>query len=383
MNSKSSLEKDRPYRVLQKLFARHPIGAPDTDTFIEILKFYYEPEEAHLATHMTWDLEPEEVIAKRAGMSLDEASRLLTTMASKFFIRGIKRPDGVRVFRLLYILPGLYETPFVVRQPSPDLDRLGDLWEKYFAEAQGREMHSGSIQLVRALPAIEAPKDQVLPYEDAVQIVQKASFANLMPCACRQAARNCDDPLDVCMVLSDEFRGGDVPGEVVLDPTQMVDGPPRVRPVSVDEAVETLKRAEKAGLVHCTMNVKGDSWLICNCCRHACHGLRGITQLDIPHAVAPSSYWAVVDEDLCNGCAVCVERCQVDAIRMRNDDIAEVDYERCLGCGICISECPPEALRLEKRDDRIFTPATDAHELFVMLGASKGRPYPVHQHPHA
>ena len=37
MNSKSSLEKDRPYQVLQKLFARHPLGAPDTDTFIEIL----------------------------------------------------------------------------------------------------------------------------------------------------------------------------------------------------------------------------------------------------------------------------------------------------------------------------------------------------------
>ncbi len=382
MSHQISLEKDKPYRALQQLFARHPIGAPDTDTFIEILKFYYEPEEAHLAAHMTWDLEPEEVIAKRAGMSLDEASRHLTTMASKFFIRGIKRPDGVRVFRLLYILPGLYETPFALRQPSPDLDRLGDLWEKYFLEGQGREMHGGSTPLVRALPAIEAPKDQVLPYEDAVQIVQKASFINLLPCPCRQAARNCDDPLEVCMVLGDDFRGGDVPGQAVLEPTQMVGGPPRVRQVPVDEAVETLKRAEKAGLVHTTMNTKEDNWLICACCRHACHALRGITQLDIPHAVAPSSYWAVVDEDLCDGCAACVERCQVDAIRMRDDNIAELDYERCLGCGICTSQCAPEALRLEKRDDRIFTPATDAQELFVMIGASKGRPYPVHQHPH-
>jgi hypothetical protein len=293
MSHKASLEKDKPYRQLQKVFAGHPIGAPHTETFIEILKFCYEAEEAHLAAHMTWDLEPEEVIAKRAGMSLDEASRLLTTMASKFFIRGIKRPDGVRVFRLLYILPGLYETPFAVRQPSPDLDRLGDLWERYFAEAMGREMHSGSIQLARALPAIEAPKDQVLPYEDAVQIVQKASFVNLVPCACRQAARNCDDPLDVCMILGDDFRG-DVPGEAVLDQTQMVDGPPRVRQLSVDEAVETLKRGEEVGLVHCSLNTKEDHWLICACCRHACHALRGTTQLDIPHAVAPSSYWAVV-----------------------------------------------------------------------------------------
>jgi Pyruvate/2-oxoacid:ferredoxin oxidoreductase delta subunit len=162
----------------------------------------------------------------------------------------------------------------------------------------------------------------------------------------------------------------------------MVDGPPRVRRVSVDEAVEALKRAEKAGLVHCTLNVKGDSWLICNCCRHACHGLRGITQLDIPHAVAPSSYWAVVDDNLCNGCRACVDRCQVDAVEINENMVAQIDYERCLGCGVCTFVCAPEALRLEKRDDRIFTPAADARELLVMRGVSKGRPYPVHHHQH-
>jgi hypothetical protein len=132
MSSKAWLEMDKPYRALQKRFARHPLGAPDTDTFMEILKFCYEPEEAHLAAHMTWDLEPEEAIARRAGMSSDEAAPILTAMASKFFVRGVKRPDGVRVVRLPHIIPGLFEMPFAVRQPSPDLDRLGDLWEKYF-----------------------------------------------------------------------------------------------------------------------------------------------------------------------------------------------------------------------------------------------------------
>jgi electron transport complex protein RnfB len=383
MSRQTSPQKDKPYRALQQLFARHPMGAPDTDTFIEILKFCYEPQEAHLAAHMTWDLEPEEVIAQRAGMSLDEAAPLLTRMASKFFIRGVKRPDGVRVFRLPYIVPGLFEMPFGVRQPSPDLDRLGDLWEKYFNEAWGRELHSGSIQVGRAVPAIEAPKDQVLPYEDALQIVQKSSSPIVYPCMCRQAARNCDDPLDVCMIFGLELYGGDVPGQPVLDPTQMVDGPPRARPVSVDEAAEVLKMAANAGLVHCTLNVKEGFWFICNCCSHACHNLRGITQLDVPHAVAPSSYWVAVDEDLCNGCEACVDRCQVDAIEINDNMVAEIDYELCLGCGVCTLACSPEALRLEKRDDRIFTPAPDAHELFVMRGASKGKPYPVHHHPHA
>ena len=102
--------------------------------------------------------------------------------------------------------------------------------------------------------------------------------------------------------------------------------------------------------------------------------------LDIPHAVAPSSYWAVVDEDTCNGCEVCVDRCQVNAISMNDADIAEIDYERCLGCGVCISSCNRDALQLEKRDDRIFTPALNAEELLVMRSESVGRPYPVHHH---
>jgi len=57
---------DRPYRELGKHFAKDPIGAAETKTFIEIL-----------------NLEPEEDIARRAGMGLDDASRHLTTMASK------------------------------------------------------------------------------------------------------------------------------------------------------------------------------------------------------------------------------------------------------------------------------------------------------------
>jgi len=374
------IAQDKPYRELMQLFARHPIGCFESDTFIEILKFYYEPEEAHLAGHMGWELEPEEAIAKRAGVSLDDAARLLTSMASKFFIRGIKQPDGVRVFRLPFILPGLFEMPFVVRQPSPELDRLGDLWEKYFDEGWGREFNSGPIQLARALPAITAPKEQVMPYEDAVEVVKQASFATINSCQCRQAKRGCGDPMDVCIVLGMGFYGGNVPGQAVMDPAQMV-SKPRSRIAPLDEVVEVLKRSEEAGLVHITMNAQGDPWLICNCCRHACHALRGITQLDIPHAVAPSSYWCAVDEDLCTGCSACIDRCPVGAIAMKDSMTVEVDIELCLGCGVCTSICSPEALRLEKRDaDRILTPVASEHELFVMRGAAKNKPYPVHPH---
>jgi len=373
--------KTKPYHDLQERFAGHPLGAPPTETFLEILKFYYEPEEAHLAAHMSWDLEPEEIIAKRAEMTSEEAAPILTRMASKFFIRGVKRPDGVRVFRLPYILPGLFELPFAMRQPSPELDKLGALWDKYYVEAWGRELHNGSFQVARALPAIQPPKERVVPFEDAVRLVEKASSPAIYPCMCRLASHKCDDPVNVCIVFGLGFYGGDVPGEPVLDPAHMV-GAPQGRPASVDEVVGVLKLTERAGLVHTTANFQEGTWMICNCCRHACKVLRGMTQLDIPHAVAPSAYWVTVDGDLCNGCAACVDRCQVDAIRMSDDGIAEIDYERCLGCGICTFVCAPDALRLSLRDERVFTPALDQHEFLVMLGDARGRPDTPHHHPH-
>ncbi|KKL89093.1 hypothetical protein LCGC14_1918110, partial [marine sediment metagenome] len=40
---------DKAYQDLQRTYAGHPFGAPESQTFIEILKFYFEPEEAALA----------------------------------------------------------------------------------------------------------------------------------------------------------------------------------------------------------------------------------------------------------------------------------------------------------------------------------------------
>jgi hypothetical protein len=97
---------DAPYRELARTYARHPLGAPQSDTFIEILKFYFEPDEAALAASMEFEPEPEEVIAARAGVATDEASELLTRMSSKLFILGFRRPDGTRTFRLKIIAAG-------------------------------------------------------------------------------------------------------------------------------------------------------------------------------------------------------------------------------------------------------------------------------------
>lgn len=372
--------KDKPYHDLQKVYARHPVGAPESETFIEILKCYFDPDEVRLAAAMSFEPEPEEVIARRAGVSLDEAAPILTKMAERLFVRGFRRPDGVRTFRLhiLALGAGLFEGPFSMRESSVDLERLADLWDKYYAEGMGRELHGSGISLIRAVPTVKSVKENVLPHEDALQLVKNATMLTLNPCACRVAFRSCDDPVEICIGLSAAAPGGEEPGEPLLGHHHAATL--RGRLASADEAVDALERAEEAGLVHITMNVKDDPWFICNCCRHACGLLRGVTQLGITHAVAPSSYWMIIDEDMCNGCEVCVDRCPVGAISMREDGVAQVTHEKCMGCGVCEVICGQGAMSLQKRDDLIFTPYQDERELFMLVAEKKNLEYPVHHH---
>ena len=372
---------EKAYHDLQRTYASHPFGAVESQTFIEILKFYFEPEEAALAAKMSFQPETEEVIAKRAGVRLEEASELLTKMSSKFFVTGFRRPDGTRTFRLKLIAAadGLFEIPFIIRDPSPDLERLGDLWDQYLGEGMGLELHSGGVAISRALPAIKAPKENVMLYEDAVELVKNAPSPVIIPCSCRTAYRNCDDPIRVCIGLSAGTPSPREDGTPVIDGHHLVGNPTRIRPAPVDEVVETLKLASDAGLVHMTMNFQDDPWFICNCCPHACGLLRGLTTWKGIGAVAPSSFWSVLDEDLCNGCGNCEIRCPVDAITM-TDGLPEIKHELCLGCGQCTFVCAPDALRLQKRDDAIAAPLQDDQQFFLAYAQGKGMSYPAHTH---
>ena len=373
---------DAPYHDLARTYASHPLGAPPSDTFIQILKFYFEPDEAALAAHMDFQPEPEAVIAARAGMAVEEAAELLTRMSSRLFILGFRRPDGTRTFRLKIIAAGdgLFEIPFIVREPSPDLERLGDLWNDYLLEGLGAEFHGGDIAVARTLPAIQAPKENVLPFEDAVEVVKNAPAAVIIPCSCRTAFRACDDPIRVCIGLPPSVPSPYDEGTPVIEPHHFVGNLARIRPAPVDEVVETLKLASSAGLVHITMNFQDAPWFICNCCPHACALLRGVTVFRGPGAIAPSSFWSVLDADLCNGCGSCEPRCPVNAITMTEEGLPEIRHELCLGCGQCTLVCAPHALSLEKREDSVVEPPADDRQLFLTYAASKGLSYPAHPH---
>ena len=55
---------------------------------------------------------------------------------------------------------------------------------------------------------------------------------------------------------------------------------------------------------------------------------------------------AVVDNDACVGCAVCVDVCAPEAISMA-DDKAVIDADGCIDCGACEPECPYDAIKMQ------------------------------------
>jgi len=202
--------------------------------------------------------------------------------------------------------------------------------------------------------------ERILPYEDVRALMEGAATFHVSDCICRKEQdvaghRNCSFPIHNCMGMSPVARKPE-PGDVTRQ-----------------EAIALLDEAERLGLVHSVSNFKTGMSYVCNCCGCCCGVLRGITEFGLEHSIAASSYRAVVDDGACTGCEVCVERCQVKAIAVR-DGIAVVDRDRCIGCGLCVTGCAPGAVRLVCRPDaEIVEPPEDFAAWEAARLASRGR----------
>jgi len=63
---------------------------------------------------------------------------------------------------------------------------------------------------------------------------------------------------------------------------------------------------------------------------------------------------AKIDQELCNGCGLCVTPCAEGAIILENGKARVVSDELCDGAGFCLSVCPTGALTIEEREAADF-----------------------------
>lgn len=204
-------------------------------------------------------------------------------------------------------------------------------------------------RIVKAM--VEKAKDehfgQVVPIEDVRTIVEKAASVVRMPCACRWAA----DKNEVRCCYSVSYSPATWYEDLDMSYFGRA-GAEGLETLSREEAIAQMENLDEEGTVHTIWTmITPFIGAICNCTSLECLGMRTLA-MDV-ETLSRGEYVARVDPEACNGCGLCEENCQFDAISAivveQGQEVAAVDPAKCFGCGLCRNHCPQEALVLFDR----------------------------------
>ncbi|NPV10064.1 MAG: 4Fe-4S binding protein [Anaerolineae bacterium] len=348
------------YERLAQHLDNLPGGFPSTESGVEqrILRRLFTPEEAELALSLTLIGEEPRVIARRARITPEEAAQRLEAMEKKGLIYAVHAPGRPPQYSASHFAVGIWE--WQVNRLSPELVRD---FEEYLPTLLDPVVWKKAPQL-RTIPigkAVDA-RMEVLPYERAEQLVQAYDEFAVAPCICRREmhliGEGCDNPLETCLSFGAAAESYQRNG--------------LGRAISRDEALETLKLAETAGLVLSPGNAK-DALFICACCGCCCAVLRSVKRYAKPAGLISSAFRAQVDLDTCRGCGTCVDRCHMEALTLSDGKVA-LDLDRCIGCGVCVTTCPTGSLSLRRKpeSEQPLVPK-DIVDTSIKLGQARGK----------
>jgi electron transport complex protein RnfB len=74
---------------------------------------------------------------------------------------------------------------------------------------------------------------------------------------------------------------------------------------------------------------------------------REIKALNPAHGVETERMVAVIEENRCIGCVLCIKACPVDAILGASKQMHTVIADECTGCKLCIAPCPVDCISLQ------------------------------------
>ncbi|MDH4067800.1 MAG: 4Fe-4S binding protein [Dehalococcoidia bacterium] len=346
-------QEARVYRNLQKHLDTMPVGYPATESGVEIriLKHLFTPEEAEIALQLSMIPDTVEHIYKRmkkSAISIEQLQRNLDQMVYKGSIYVDKEGD-TKVYCNLPLAIGMYE--FQVERLTKDFAK--DVLQ-YIDREFGSEVVKNKILLLRTIPvekSISVPeKYQVSNYDNVRYLVENArgqiAVAN---CICRQAKD----------LVGESCTKTDLRETCIMTSAALADYYVNVgigRYITKEEALDILGRAQEAGLILQPVNAEHPE-AICCCCGDCCGQLTVVKKLSRPADYYASNFYSEVDPDLCTGCEICVEICQMDAAAM-NDGVAFISLDRCIGCGNCVVVCESSAIRLKKKNAEQVPPKT-------------------------
>jgi Pyruvate/2-oxoacid:ferredoxin oxidoreductase delta subunit len=348
------------YERLAQHLDNLPAGYPRTESGVEmrILQRLFTPQHAELALHLTLIPEEARVIAHRAKIPVEEAARRLEEMDNKGLIFSHHRKGKPRKYQAIHFFPGFWEG----QVNKLDAELVQD-FEAYLPSYGDLDVWRKAPQL-RTIPVGESIEahTEVLAYEQAEGLVRAQKTFAVLNCICRQEmhvlGQGCDHPLESCLAFGLLAKHGVHTG--------------RARPISQEEALVILHRAEDEGRVLQPNNAKG-LLSLCTCCACCCAILRTMKHHPRPASISASPFVATLNAATCEGCGTCETRCQMEAVYL-DEGKATLDLDRCIGCGLCVATCPSESLALMRKPEpeQPYVPE-DIVETLIKVGQARGK----------
>ncbi|MBI3954167.1 MAG: 4Fe-4S binding protein [Chloroflexi bacterium] len=336
---------EEAYRELAGRF-----GYADSPQLRRVLEYLINPLQARLFARLP--AAPEE-LAQQFGLPVEQVKREL----DDGFLKGLLFPRNFQTresYRFARNMVQLHDATQSILKMDPAANReLFQVWED-FCRNGGYDRDYALTYLQhpqprsRIVPAYLAIKDNpnLLPDEDIRMLLKAQRLIAVVSCSCRKRAlamgRECEKSVDGnCFLFG---RGA----EYALSRDSG-------RALSYEETLKIIEQNEEDGLIHSWPNSRVlQVGTLCSCCYDCCVDWERLTKngVDIGRRWAKSRYQATVDLEKCDGCQICVERCQFDAVEMvkvpgSKKLKAEVDAEKCFGCGVCFLKCEPQAIAMD------------------------------------
>jgi Na+-translocating ferredoxin:NAD+ oxidoreductase subunit B len=323
------------YRKLAEHLDNLPGGFPPTESGVElrILRRLFTPEEAELALHLTLIPEEARVIARRAKIPIADAAGRLDRMARKGLLLDVRPKDAQPLYLAAQYIIGIWEHQL----NNLDTEFIRDM-DEYFPTLS---KESWKLPQLRTIPVDRSitPQMEILPYEKAEELVRGQKKFGVAPCICRReqkmVGKGCGKTEEACLLFG-----------FAVD-YYVRNGIGRV--IDLQECLSILKTADEQGLVLQPGNTQ-KIMNICCCCGDCCGVLRILKKYPKPSSQVFSPFVAFTNPDACEGCGLCVDRCQMEALSII-DEKAVLSVDRCIGCGLCVSTCPTQSLTLVRKPE--------------------------------
>ncbi len=348
------------YEEVRQKLRLGKLAVPKHEAVMEVFRILWNEEDIKLLYHFDppGKLLSAVKLAKRSGLEKSKVKEIVNRLANKGTIIKIGNSFG-----LLPLLPGIFELYFLTNKDTKEnMTKISKLLRTSFDTVlppmfymiqnplfRPKLPYDAKEKLIHIDESIEAGK-QVYPYELVEELINRNEKFVGLRCQCRQVGELAGEP---CEKTPSEL-GCLACGLVAEQLTSMGIG----KELSKEEAIDLIKRAEKAGLVHCGANSQGieTNLLICNCCECHCGMLRPTAQYGVP-GIQRSNFFPIIDPNLCILCETCAKKCPMHAIfhqwpfEADSSDERMLILDKCIGCGVCAANCPQNAIKMEKVRD--------------------------------